>query len=153
MKIKPNIFREYDIRGIVGTELREEDAFAIARAFGTYMREHGNSVVSLGRDVRLTSDRFGEIAREGLTSTGCEVLDIGTVPTPLLYFSLYNLPVEGGMMITASHNPSEYNGFKLCLGTSSVYGKEIQKIRELVESDKFATGKASVTEVPNIITR
>lgn len=151
MKISPNIFREYDIRGIVGKELHEADARAIARAFGTYVQRHGKKTLAVGRDVRLTSDRFGELVVEGLISTGCNVLDIGVVPTPLLYFSLYNLPVDGGIMITASHNPSEYNGFKLCLGTASVFGQEIQKIRGMIDADDFATGSGSVSIVTDIL--
>lgn len=153
MKVSPNIFREYDIRGIVGKELHEEDARAIAKAFGTYVQRHGKKTLAVGRDVRLTSDHFGEIVIDGLASTGIHVLDIGVVPTPLLYFSLFNLPVEGGIMITASHNPAEYNGFKLCLETASVYGEEIQKIRGMVESGDFVSGKGSILQIPDIIDR
>jgi phosphomannomutase/phosphoglucomutase len=144
MKVQRNIFREYDIRGLVGTELTEETALGIAKAFGTYVQRQGKRVLALGRDVRLTSDRFNEIVQEGLMSTGCEIIDIGVVPTPLLYFALFQLPVEGGVMITASHNPSEYNGMKLCFGTSSVYGQEIQKIRTMIEQEDFITGRKGI---------
>ena len=153
MKVSPNIFREYDIRGIVGEELHEQDAFAIARAFGTYLQQHGKKIVSVGRDVRLTSDRFRDRVVDGLISTGCDVIDIGMVPTPLLYFSLFQLPVDGGIMITASHNPAEYNGFKLCLETSSVYGQEIQKIRGMVETEDFTRGSGAVSYVTDITDR
>lgn len=151
MKVQRNIFREYDIRGLVDTELTEETALGIAKAFGTYVQRQGKKVLAMGRDVRLTSDRFAEIAHEGLISTGCEIIDIGVVPTPLLYFALFQLPVDGGVMITASHNPSEYNGFKLCVGTSSIYGQEIQKIRDMIEQEDFTTGKGSLKHHEGII--
>lgn len=151
MKVRRNIFREYDIRGLVDTELTDETALGIAKAFGTYLQHQGKKVLALGRDVRLTSDRFAEIAQAGLISTGCDVIDIGVVPTPLLYFSLFQLPVDGGMMITASHNPSEYNGFKLCFGTSSIYGEEIQKIRTMIEQEDFITGKGTLKHHDGII--
>jgi phosphomannomutase / phosphoglucomutase len=151
MKVRRNIFREYDIRGLVDTELTDETALGIAKAFGTYVQRHGKKVLAVGRDVRLTSDRFAEIIHEGLISTGCELIDIGVVPSPLLYFSLFQLPVDGGVMITASHNPSEYNGFKLCFGTSSIYGQEIQKIRDMIEQEDFVTGKGSLKHHEGII--
>ncbi len=151
MKVQRNIFREYDIRGLVDKELTDETALGIAKAFGTYVQRQGKKVLAVGRDVRLTSDRFAEIAHKGLMSTGCELIDIGVVPSPLLYFSLFQLPVDGGMMITASHNPSEYNGFKLCFGTSSIYGQEIQKIRGMIEEEDFVTGQGSLKHHEGII--
>jgi phosphomannomutase / phosphoglucomutase len=155
MQISPNIFREYDIRGLVDVdeELTDDSVRAIARAFGTYAQRRGKKVLALGRDVRLSADRFKRIAIDALTSTGCNVIDIGVVPTPLLYFSLFQLPVDGGMMITASHNPSEYNGFKLCIGKETIFGPEIQKIREMVEKDDFQNGKGSASTQPDIISR
>jgi phosphomannomutase/phosphoglucomutase len=151
MQVQRNIFREYDIRGLVEKELTEETALGIAKAFGTYFMRLGKKTLALGRDVRLTSDRFAEIAHQGLTSTGCDIIDIGVVPTPLLYFSLFQLGVEGGVMITASHNPSEYNGFKLCVGKSSIYGQEIQKLRQMIEADDFITGEGTVQNYEGII--
>ena len=151
MKVQRNIFREYDIRGLVDKELTDETALGIAKAFGTYVQRQGKKVLAVGRDVRLTSDRFAEIVHKGLMSTGCELIDIGVVPSPLLYFSLFQLPVDGGIMITASHNPSEYNGFKLCIGTSSIYGQEIQKIRAMIEEEDFVTGKGSLKHHEGII--
>ncbi len=151
MKVQRNIFREYDIRGLVDKELTDETALGIAKAFGTYVQHQGKKVLAVGRDVRLTSDRFAEIAHKGLMSTGCELIDIGVVPSPLLYFSLFQLPVDGGIMITASHNPSEYNGFKLCFGTSSIYGQEIQKIRGMIEEEDFVTGQGSLKHHEGII--
>jgi phosphomannomutase / phosphoglucomutase len=151
LKVQRNIFREYDIRGLVDKELTDETALGIAKAFGTYVQRQGKKVIAVGRDVRLTSDRFAEIAHEGLKSTGCELIDIGVVPSPLLYFSLFQLPVDGGVMITASHNPSEYNGFKLCIGKSSIYGQEIQKIRAMIEEEDFVAGKGSLKHHEGII--
>ena len=153
MQISTNIFREYDIRGLVDLELTDDSVRAIARAFGTYAQRHGKKVLALGRDVRLSADRFHTIVVDALISTGCDVIDIGVVPTPLLYFSLFELPVDAGMMITASHNPSEYNGFKLCIGKETIFGQEIQKIRQMVEAEDFISGSGKFTVFDNIIGR
>jgi phosphomannomutase / phosphoglucomutase len=151
MQISSNIFREYDIRGIVDKELTDDSVRAIARAFGTYAQRHGKKTLAVGRDVRLSADRFNAVVLEALTSTGCDVVDIGLVPTPLLYFSLFQLPVDGGVMITASHNPSEYNGFKLCIGKETIFGQEIQKIRQLAEAEDFQSGKGKTSAHKDII--
>src|SRR5438552_13031417 len=103
MKISSDIFREYDIRGLVETDLTEDAVRGIGKGFGTYALQKGKKKLAVGRDVRLTSDRFYELLTEGLLSTGCDVINIGVVPTPLLYFSLFQLPVDGGVMITGSH--------------------------------------------------
>lgn len=151
MQVSPTIFREYDIRGLVGKELSENSVLGIAKAFGTYAQRRGKRVLAIGRDVRPSSDHFSEIAIRGLTSTGCDVVDVGVLPTPLLYFSLFQLPVEGGVMITASHNPSEYNGFKLCVGKETIYGKEIQKIREMVDAEDFFIGSGKTAVYDDLI--
>jgi len=153
MKVPGNIFREYDVRGLVDSELTEELVHAFGKAFGTYARNHNRKTVAVGRDVRLSADRFHGIFTDGLLSTGCDAVDVGVMPTPLLYFSLFQLPVDSGVMITASHNPSEYNGFKLCIGKETIYGEEIQKIRRLVEQDDFTSGKGSMRSEPDIIGR
>jgi len=106
-KINPQIFREYDIRGVVGKDLTEGIIELIGKAFGTYLRKDGRKKVSLGRDCRLSSPAFAKAMTHGINSTGVDVVDIGMVTTPMVYFSLFNLDVEGGVMITASHNPSE----------------------------------------------
>jgi len=141
MKISADIFREYDIRGLVDPELTEDAVRAIGMSFGTYAQRHGKRILAVGRDVRLTSDRFSEVLIPALISTGCDVVDVGVLPTPVLYFALFELPVDGGVMITASHNPSEYNGFKLCIGKESIYGQEIQKVLRMIDADDFVTGK------------
>ncbi|HVY56166.1 MAG TPA: phosphomannomutase, partial [Thermodesulfobacteriota bacterium] len=135
--INPEIFREYDIRGIVDKDLNEDVLECIGKAYGTYVKEAGAKVVSVGRDCRLSSPAYAKAMTRGINSTGVDVIDIGMVSTPMLYFSLYNLDVDGGVMITASHNPGEYNGIKLCRGRDSVFGEQIQKIREIAEGGNF----------------
>lgn len=144
--INPQIFREYDIRGIVDDDLDKDVLERIGRAYGTYMKDYGAKVVSIGRDCRLSSPEYAKAMTRGINSTGIDVIDLGMVSTPMLYFSLYNLEVAGGVMITASHNPGEYNGIKLCRGKDSVFGAQIQKIREIAEGGDFASGKGSVRE-------
>jgi phosphomannomutase/phosphoglucomutase len=111
--MNPDIFREYDIRGVVDKDLTDEDVILIGKAFGTYLRGKNRSEVSVGRDCRLSSENYQRLLTEGLVATGCDVVDIGVCPTPILYFSIRHLKKEGGIMVTASHNPPDYNGFKL----------------------------------------
>src|SRR5882762_1565648 len=111
-----HIFRENDIRGIVGTDLTDETVGTLARGISTYFRRHGVKTVSLARDSRESSRVFHKIFVTYLSQGGLDVLDIGMLPTPLLYFSLFTENVDGGVMITGSHNPAEFNGFKICLG-------------------------------------
>jgi phosphomannomutase / phosphoglucomutase len=138
--LKPTIFREYDIRGIAETDLASADVADLGRALGTYMLRQAGARVNLGRDCRLSSPRLHSALLEGLLSTGCEVTDIGVVPTPLLYFSAVHLEADGAIMITGSHNPSEFNGFKSVCGAGSLHGETIQDIRRLIEARDFATG-------------
>jgi phosphomannomutase / phosphoglucomutase len=142
--LKAHIFREYDIRGKVSDELGQEDVYLLGRSLGTYFRERGAKSISLGRDCRLSSDDLAETLTQGLTGSGMTVVDVGMVPTPLLYFSLQYLKVDGGVQITGSHNPPEYNGFKVCLGKSTIYGDEIQKIRRIGESGVLAEGSGGL---------
>ncbi|GAB6093788.1 phosphomannomutase/phosphoglucomutase [Desulfatiferula olefinivorans] len=134
------IFREYDIRGVTGTDLDDDKVVLIGRAVGTLLRREGRRSLVVGRDCRLTSDRYADKVIEGLMSTGCEVLDIGVCPTPVMYFSIQHFKVEGGLMVTASHNPPEYNGFKLCSGTDSIHGEGIMTLYRLIEQRDFETG-------------
>jgi len=142
--LNAHIFREYDIRGKVPDELDHDSVGLLGRALGTYFRERGAKAISLGKDCRLSSPELAEALKKGLVGTGLTVVDVGTVPTPLLYFSLHHLKVDGGVQITGSHNPPEYNGFKICLGKSTIYGEEIQKILEIAESGAFAEGKGGL---------
>jgi len=147
MKINPYVFREYDIRGVVEKDFPKDFVINLGKALGTYYRRNNASKISLGRDCRLSSPSLRDWLLEGLMSAGCEVMDTGLGPTPLLYFSLFHLSVEGGVMITGSHNPPDNNGFKLCLGKSTIYGEEIQKIREILEKEDFIEGHGSVRGV------
>jgi len=140
----PDIFREYDIRGIAGKQITEDDVILIGKGIGTFLAAYNCFRLTVGRDCRLTSDHFSEKLIEGLMSTGCHVTDIGVCPTPILYFSIPHLNQEGGVMLTASHNPPEYNGFKICKGTDSVHGEQIQQIRHIIEQKKFAKGTGSM---------
>ncbi len=143
-----HIFREYDIRGIFPDELNEDAVYRLGRAFGTYFHENGAKGVSLGRDCRLSSPDLAEWLSRGLLKSGIRIVDVGMVPTPILYFTLHHLHVDGGIQITGSHNPPEFNGFKICLGHASVYGEEIQAIRKIAESDNFRTGHGTLQESP-----
>ncbi len=141
-----NIFREYDIRGMVPDELNKESVYQLGLSFGTYYHNHGALRIALGRDCRLSSPELSEALLEGLMESGMKVVDVGMVPTPLLYFSLFHLEMDGGIQITGSHNPPDYNGFKICLGKTTIYGREIQRIREIGEAGKFHSGKGSAEE-------
>jgi len=135
--INPNIFREYDIRGIVDRDLTPAVVTTLGRAFGTYVRRQGRRDVALGRDCRLSSPDYARAMAAGLRATGCRVTDIGTVPTPLLYFAVFTKEKEAGVMITGSHNPPEYNGFKLMVGRDTLYGPTIQEIYKIIRDDVF----------------
>jgi len=139
------IFREYDIRGIAGKDLTEEVATAVAGAFAAFLTEKGvRGAISVGRDNRPSGEGLHRALVAGLLASGVDVVDIGIVPTPLAYWSQHNLDVIGGIQITGSHNPAEYNGFKLGLGRNSIYGAEIQRIYDLAVAGKFPRGKGSL---------
>jgi phosphomannomutase/phosphoglucomutase len=150
--LNPAIFREYDIRGIADRDFDADFARRLGLAYGTLAREHGARTVSVGRDCRLSSDRYAAALREGLAATGLAVLDVGVVPTPLVYFSIFHWQLDGGIQITGSHNPSDYNGFKVCLGREALHGDGIQQLRRLMERGAFASGAGSVTSRPVVPT-
>ena len=139
--MNPEIFREYDIRGIAGKDMTEADVELIGKAVGTFLKKHGFTKLTVGRDCRLTSELYSQKIIEGLLSTGCDVVNIGICPTPVFYFSIQHLAKEGGVMVTASHNPGEYNGFKICMQLDSVHGADIQKIRGIIDAKTFAQGQ------------
>ncbi len=141
-----HIFREYDIRGVVGRDLTDETVYDLARAIGTFFRANGAARASLGRDARESSPRFRDLMIRGLTETGCDVLDVGMVPTPALYFTLFTEEVDCGVMITGSHNPADNNGFKVCLGRSTIFGEQINEIKRLALSRDFASGEGTKHE-------
>ncbi|HEY2848193.1 MAG TPA: phosphomannomutase/phosphoglucomutase, partial [Pyrinomonadaceae bacterium] len=140
----PTIFREYDIRGIVDTQLTDETVSVISRAIGTFFDRNGVRRVSLGYDARESSLRFAELMRDGLNSCGIDVLLIGRVPTPVLYYTLYKSGVDGGVMITGSHNPPDHNGFKICLGTQALFGDQIREIGQIAAAGEFQGGRGGV---------
>jgi phosphomannomutase/phosphoglucomutase len=144
--LRREIFREYDIRGIAGKDLTQETVELLGLGLGTYYQHRRCAKITLGRDCRPSSNLFRDALVAGLTATGISVIDIGVVPTPLLYYSIYNLDSDGGLMITGSHNPPEYNGFKTCVGPDSIYGDQIQKVYEIIESRDFSRGKGEVAE-------
>lgn len=132
--MKSTIFREYDIRGVADAELLDEDVELLGAAFGTYLKRHAGPKINLGRDTRLSSPRLRDALIRGLTSSGCEVTDIGVVPTPVLYYSVFHLNADGGVMITGSHNPPEFNGFKTVCGESTIHGEAIQQLYRMIQS-------------------
>ncbi len=145
MDLNKDIFRQYDIRGIVGQDLTPETVELLGKGIGTYFRQRGRRDVALGRDGRLSSPQFAKSFTAGLKSTGCNVFDLGMIPTPLLYFSIYYKNYKAGVMITGSHNPPEYNGFKMMLGKDTLFGDAIQDIHTLIHSGQFIEeGGASV---------
>ncbi len=144
-KLSPTIFREYDIRGTVDQDLTDTAVHLVGKALGTRVREAGGKRIAVGRDCRLSGPKFARAMNDGLTSTGIDVVDLGTVPTPLTYFAAHTLDVQGICMITGSHNPPEYNGLKLGPGSATYHGPEIQALRTLAESGRFATGQGTVT--------
>ncbi len=144
-RISPHIFRQYDVRGTVGQDLTPEVAVLLGRAYGTMLRRKGGATAVVGRDNRLSSPDLQEALMEGLLSSGINVLDSGTHPTPVLYFALFHLPVQGGVQVTGSHNPPEMNGFKIALGKTTIYGEQIQALRELIEEEDFERGQGKRT--------
>jgi len=146
MKFNPSIFREYDIRGIAGKDLTEEHMEMLGGAYVAYMRgKRKFNTVVVGRDGRLSGKAFSRALIDGLTNAGMNVIDIGEVPSPVLYFALNTLDVDGGLMLTASHNPKEYNGLKVGVGKTTIYGDEIQKLRVVAEKGNYPVAKGPVT--------
>ncbi len=142
----PGIFREYDIRGVAGRDILDEDVVNIGKAYGSLLKNQNRNNISVGRDCRLTSQKFAQLFIDGIISTGCNVIDIGTCPTPVLYFSIQHLNLGGGAMVTASHNPPEYNGFKLLSGTDSIHSQGLQDIRIIIENQEFVQGSGKVSK-------
>jgi phosphomannomutase / phosphoglucomutase len=144
---KPSIFREYDIRGIADEELLDADVELLGRALGTYLIRDSGRTICLGRDCRLSGDRIHAALLKGLLASGANVFDIGTVPTPLLYYSAVHFEAAGGVMITGSHNPPEYNGIKTVCGPGTLHGEQIQQVLKLIQGNDFESGAGTVKEV------
>jgi phosphomannomutase/phosphoglucomutase len=143
--ISPTIFREYDIRGLVDRDLTEEAVFLTGRALGTLVRDQGGRRVVVGRDCRESGPRFSARMAAGLTASGVDVVDLGVVPTPLVYFAAATLEVDGLCQITGSHNPPEYNGLKVGVGKATLYGEGIQRLLQLIQTGRFADGRGRVS--------
>ena len=141
--MNPNIFREYDIRGIVGQDLTDETVAVLGRAIGTFFRNNGAKRIAVGFDARESSPVFKDLLVKGFNAAGCDAVLIGMVPTPVLYHTVFTRPVDGGVMITGSHNPPDHNGFKICLGRQTLFGSQIQEIREIAFAGEFTTGEGT----------
>jgi phosphomannomutase/phosphoglucomutase len=142
-----HIFREYDIRGIVGDQLTDETVAILARSIGTFFNRNGAGCIAVGYDARESSNGFCRLLAEGFNRSGCDVVHIGRVPTPVLYHAVFTKDYDGGVMITGSHNPPDHNGFKICLGKSTLFGSQIQEIREIAFSGEFADGEGTVEAI------
>jgi phosphomannomutase len=146
-QFNPTILREYDIRGIVGDTLNEADAYALGRTFAAQARDEGARCIAVGRDGRTHSGMLEAALIRGLTEGGIDVMQIGMGPSPMLYFATHYLDVDGGIQVTGSHNPADYNGFKLLLKGRSVFGQEIQAIGERAASGHWTEGHGTTEEV------
>ncbi|HEX8216369.1 MAG TPA: phosphomannomutase/phosphoglucomutase [Allosphingosinicella sp.] len=145
-RFNPTSLREYDIRGIVGRTLSEDDAEAVGRSFGTVLRRAGGTRVAVGRDGRESSPELARRLVEGLNQAGIDVVRIGIGPTPMLYFAEAELEVDGGIMITGSHNPAEYNGFKMVLRHAAFFGEQIQALGRMAQEGDWEEGGGSVSD-------
>ncbi|MHB8909581.1 MAG: phosphomannomutase/phosphoglucomutase [Syntrophales bacterium] len=139
--MNPEVFREYDVRGVVDSDLNPNFAHLLGRAVGTHAVRHGVRTMALGRDCRLSSEAYQDAIGRGITAAGVDVIDIGLCATPMLYFAIRHFGTDGGVMVTGSHNPPDYNGFKICIGPDTIYGEEIQELRRIIEGATYATGK------------
>ncbi|MSP39557.1 MAG: phosphomannomutase/phosphoglucomutase [Deltaproteobacteria bacterium] len=149
--MNPAVFREYDIRGLAEIDFDNDFALLLGKVHGTAIVEKGGRRVSVGRDVRATSDAYAEAVIAGLAWAGLHVYDLGVCPSPLLYFSLFHLDLDGGIQITASHNAAEYNGFKICLGKDTIYGEQIQELCGRMEREVFSANTGGKVERYEII--
>ena len=141
--LKSTIFREYDIRGIAERDLTSDGVELLGRALGTYLQRKAGPLVNIGRDCRLSGDRLNLALRKGLIASGCHVTDIGVVPTPVTYYSAVKLQAHGAVMITGSHNPADYNGFKTVCGSGTLHGEAIQDVYRMIERGDFESGEGS----------
>jgi phosphomannomutase len=146
-QFNPTILREYDIRGIVGDTLTEADAHALGRTYAAFARDEGAERIAVGRDGRTHSGMLEAALIRGLTEGGINVMQIGMGPSPMLYFATYYLDVDGGLQVTGSHNPADYNGFKLLLKGRSVFGQEIREIGRRATRGDWTSGNGTVEEV------
>ncbi|MEE8310658.1 MAG: phosphomannomutase/phosphoglucomutase [Candidatus Binatia bacterium] len=150
MTVNPSIYREYDIRGIAGVDYDEAFVEALGRAYGTKLLSKNITRVAVGRDCRVTGPTYHKIMKSAIRSTGVNIIDIGQCPTPLMYFAVHHLDLMGGIHVTGSHNPPDHNGFKICIGKSTIYGESIQELRGIIESGEMARGDGTEEVYPII---
>jgi phosphomannomutase/phosphoglucomutase len=143
VKFNAEVFRQYDIRGRADVDLTDDFVTALGRAYGTHIRRRGGRRVVLGRDCRQSGPRLVEAFRAGVLAAGVDVTEIGVIPTPLMYFALYHWKPDGGVVITGSHNPPNWNGFKMCEGTAAMYGDGLLALRDLIAAGDFESGSGS----------
>ena len=143
-KFTQSILKMYDIRGIVGKDLNNTDAYFMGKAYGTFLVNLGKKSCSVGMDGRISSLELKKYFIDGLITTGIDAYDIGLVMSPCMYWSVWHLNVDAGVIITASHNPPEYNGFKMLTKEDPVWGDDIQELGRISESGKFAKGNGNV---------
>ena len=155
MKIPPSIFRQYDIRGVVGEQLDAQVAHAIGRAVATDARRRTGKAARLavGRDNRPSGELLAHALGDGMAAAGATAIDIGMLPTPALYLALHELGVDGGVQVTGSHNPPQFNGFKMVLGGETLYGEDIQRLRRLIEDDATDDGTGSLEVETTVLER
>ena len=146
-RFDPTILREYDVRGIIGETLSADDARTLGVTFGTRLAERGGRSVAVGYDGRATSPELAEALVAGLLSCGLAVRQIGMGPTPMLSFAINHLPTDGGVMVTGSHNPPEYNGFKLTLQGAPFFGADIQALENRHDDHQFEEGESTLGSV------
>ncbi len=144
--LEQNIFREYDIRGIADAQLPSDGIALLGHAIGSFLHRKGARKVMVGRDARLSGPRLRDALVEGLLNSGVDVVDLGMVPTPVLYYSVQHFGAQGGVMITGSHNPSEYNGFKTMFGHGTIHGADILELYRIVSERDFEMGVGTLTE-------
>ncbi|MDD5540659.1 MAG: phosphomannomutase, partial [Candidatus Marinimicrobia bacterium] len=144
--MNPYIFREYDIRGVVEDDFPDEVVELLGKGLGTYFHEKKARILALSGDIRLSTPHLKSILSKGLLSTGIDIIDLGIVPTPVNYYSMFTLPIDGAIQITGSHNPANMNGFKISLNQKAVFGDQIQSIKKIIEKGVFANGKGRLSE-------
>ena len=148
VKINPSIFREYDIRGVVGEDLDDEFANTLGKAYGTYLANFGTKDSVVSRDTRVTSESYQKSFMEGLISTGCNAYDLGIAIVSTMYYSRKKFNIDGGVMVSASHNPPQYNGFKFCHGHNTMAGSEIQEVLKIMQGGNFVQGQGKIIPKP-----
>lgn len=143
MKVNPYVFRQYDVRGVVEQDFPPDFVSGLGQAFGTLVKRAGEREIALSGDVRLSTPQLKKAFKEGVLETGIDVIDIGILPTPANYYSMWKLGVGAAVQITGSHNPANMNGFKMSLQKGAVYGEQIQRLREFMEREDFESGEGT----------